>query len=178
MYSTYVSFILGCSVIAGATRTIVAKLFYQFGFENPLFLILLSLAGQAFSLVIYNIWRYCCVSSITNDINCNSATLGGPSPSNASHMFAQSVCTSSIRTPTDMNEGNNNCSSGIIDEEQVEEEEECHIDIEEGSHVQNITIQQTKLHRLSLRPIGESVSKHGLPSESRTKKYISYTLVS
>ena len=206
MYSTYVSFILGCSVIAGATRTIVAKLFYQFGFENPLFLILLSLAGQAFSLVIYNIWRYSCVvSSITNDSNCNSrddessrsCTLDHTtttisqrriSPSKSSQ-FTQAVFTSqfstseggksSIRTHTDMNAEleipDVNSSGGILDEEEEVEEEECHIDIE-GSHIQNITIQQTKsqqIHRLSLRPIGESVSKHGLPSESRTKKYIS-----
>lgn len=195
MYSTYVSFILGWSVIAGATRTIVAKLFYQFGFENPLFLILLSLAGQAFSLVIYNIWR-CCVSSISSDSNCNSrscdhdVTDRGQS---SSQLFAQAVFTSqfstleggksSIRTHTEMNAendisnlNNNDCSSRIVDKEQVEEEDECHIDIEEGSHIHNIIIQQTKskqIHRMSLRPIGESVSKHGLPSESRTKKYIS-----
>ena len=45
-------------MVSGAARTIVAKLFYQLGFEHPLFLTLLYLSGQALSLVPYNIWRY------------------------------------------------------------------------------------------------------------------------
>ena len=59
MYSPYVSFVLGSMVVTGAARSIVAKLFYQLGFEYPLFLTLLYLGGQAFSLVPYNMWRYC-----------------------------------------------------------------------------------------------------------------------
>ncbi len=58
MNSPYISFILGGMVITGAARSIVAKLFYQLGFEHPLFLTLLYLMGQTLSLVPYNIWRY------------------------------------------------------------------------------------------------------------------------
>lgn len=57
MYSPYVTFVLGSMVITGAARSIVAKLVYQLGFERPLFLTLLYLAGQALSLVPYNLWR-------------------------------------------------------------------------------------------------------------------------
>eukprot|EP00578_Thalassiosira_sp_NH16_P006829 CAMPEP_0181115524 /NCGR_PEP_ID=MMETSP1071-20121207/21476_1 /TAXON_ID=35127 /ORGANISM="Thalassiosira sp., Strain NH16" /LENGTH=551 /DNA_ID=CAMNT_0023199733 /DNA_START=56 /DNA_END=1711 /DNA_ORIENTATION=+ len=67
MYSPYVSFVLGIMVVTGAARSIVAKLFFQLGFEHPLFLTLLYLAGQALSLIPYNIWRYSCGRSIDDD---------------------------------------------------------------------------------------------------------------
>jgi len=55
MYSAKVSFILGAMVLTGAARSVTAKLFYQLGFNHPLFLTLLYLIGQALSLIPYNI---------------------------------------------------------------------------------------------------------------------------
>jgi hypothetical protein len=43
-------------VLTGAARSVTAKLFYQLGFDHPLFLTLLYLTGQALSLIPYNIW--------------------------------------------------------------------------------------------------------------------------
>lgn len=56
MYSAKVSFIIGGMVLTGAARSVTAKLFFQLGFNYPLFLTLLYLAGQALSLIPYNIW--------------------------------------------------------------------------------------------------------------------------
>ena len=42
-------------MVTGAARSVTAKLFYQLGFNHPLFLTLLYLTGQALSLVPYNI---------------------------------------------------------------------------------------------------------------------------
>lgn len=56
MYSAKVSFIIGGMVLTGAARSVTAKLFFQLGFNYPLFLTLLYLAGQSLSLVPYNIW--------------------------------------------------------------------------------------------------------------------------
>lgn len=56
MYSSKVSFILGGMILTGAARTVTAKLFYQLGFNHPLFITLLYLTGQALSLIPYNIW--------------------------------------------------------------------------------------------------------------------------
>lgn len=55
MYSAKVSFILGAMVLTGAARSVTAKIFYQLGFNHPLFLTLLYLIGQALSLIPYNI---------------------------------------------------------------------------------------------------------------------------
>ena len=55
MYSAKISFILGVMVLTGAARTVTAKLFYQLGFDHPLFLTILYLTGQAMSLIPYNI---------------------------------------------------------------------------------------------------------------------------
>lgn len=55
MYSAKVSFILGAMVLTGAARSVTAKLFFQLGFDNPLFLTLLYLLGQGLSLIPYNI---------------------------------------------------------------------------------------------------------------------------
>ena len=56
MYSAKVSFIIGGMVLTGAARSVTAKLFFQLGFNYPLFLTLLYLAGQSLSLIPYNIW--------------------------------------------------------------------------------------------------------------------------
>ena len=56
MYSAKVSFIIGGMVLTGAARSVTAKVFFQLGFNYPLFLTLLYLAGQSFSLIPYNIW--------------------------------------------------------------------------------------------------------------------------
>ncbi len=55
MYSAKVSFILGAMVLTGAARSVTAKLFFQLGFNHPLFVTLLYLAGQALSLIPYNV---------------------------------------------------------------------------------------------------------------------------
>jgi drug/metabolite transporter (DMT)-like permease len=52
-YSPQVLAILLSMVITGAARSVVVKLFYQFGFEKPMFVTLLYLLGQSLSLVVY-----------------------------------------------------------------------------------------------------------------------------
>jgi drug/metabolite transporter (DMT)-like permease len=52
-YSPQVLAILLLMVITGAARSVVVKLFYQFGFEKPMFVTLLYLLGQSLSLVVY-----------------------------------------------------------------------------------------------------------------------------
>ena len=53
MYPAYVSAILGCMVVTGAARSILAKLFFQLEIADPIFVTLLYLGGQAFSLIPY-----------------------------------------------------------------------------------------------------------------------------
>lgn len=65
-------------VVTGAARSIVAKLFYQLGFDHPLFLTLLYLGGQALSLVPYNFWRYFC-NSREDENNSGEDELGASS---------------------------------------------------------------------------------------------------
>ncbi|KAL7475922.1 hypothetical protein ACHAW6_001815 [Cyclotella cf. meneghiniana] len=57
MYSPVVSFVLGGMVITGAARSVTAKLFYQLGFEHPVFLTFLYLIGQSLSLFPYATYR-------------------------------------------------------------------------------------------------------------------------
>lgn len=52
-YSPQVLAILLSMVVTGAARSVVVKLFYQFGFEKPMFVTLLYLLGQSLSLVVY-----------------------------------------------------------------------------------------------------------------------------
>ena len=66
-------------VVTGAARSIVAKLFYQLGFDHPLFLTLLYLGGQALSLVPYNFWKYFCSSNEDDDCNSGEDELGASS---------------------------------------------------------------------------------------------------
>ena len=53
MYSARTSVILLCMVVTGAGRSVGVKLFYQLGYNNPLFVSLLYLLGQSLSLVVY-----------------------------------------------------------------------------------------------------------------------------
>lgn len=55
MHTAKVSLILTGMVLTGAARTVTAKLFFQLGFDHPLFLTLLHLTGQALSLIPCNI---------------------------------------------------------------------------------------------------------------------------
>lgn len=57
MYSFKVFVVLISMIISGAGRSVAVKLFYQLGFENPLFVTLLYLCGQALSLVVYYLSR-------------------------------------------------------------------------------------------------------------------------
>ena len=71
-YSPFVSFVLGGMVITGAARSVTAKLFFQLGFEHPLFLTLLYLLGQSLSLfpyAAYRQWKKRCIKTLKiNDI--------------------------------------------------------------------------------------------------------------
>jgi len=53
MYAFSVSLILICMIATGAARSVAVKLFYQLGFTSPLFVTLLYLLGQSFSVVVY-----------------------------------------------------------------------------------------------------------------------------
>jgi len=53
MYSCAVSTILVAMIVTGAARTVAIQLFYQLGFEQPMFVTLLYLLGQSLSLVVY-----------------------------------------------------------------------------------------------------------------------------
>jgi drug/metabolite transporter (DMT)-like permease len=55
MYSLYVSAILMSMIATGAARSVAVKLFYQLGFECPIFVTLMSLFGQSLSLLVYYI---------------------------------------------------------------------------------------------------------------------------
>lgn len=57
MYPRSTVYVLLVMVLAGSARSIVAKLIYQLGFEQPLSLTALYLFGQALSLVFYWIMR-------------------------------------------------------------------------------------------------------------------------
>lgn len=53
MYSLAVSLVLMFMIITGAARSVAVKLFYQLGFQSPLFVTLLYLVGQSLSLIFY-----------------------------------------------------------------------------------------------------------------------------
>jgi drug/metabolite transporter (DMT)-like permease len=53
MYSRHILSVLVCMIVTGAARSVIVKLFYQFGFEKPFFVTLLYLLGQAISLLVY-----------------------------------------------------------------------------------------------------------------------------
>lgn len=53
MYSLRTSLIILCMIVTGATRSVGVKLFYQLGFESPLFVTILYLMGQSLSMVAY-----------------------------------------------------------------------------------------------------------------------------
>mgnify|MGYP000066293003 CR=1 FL=1 len=124
MYSTYVSFVLGCMIITGAARSIIAKLFFQVGFDHPLFLTLLYLGG-ALSLVPYNLWVYFCAcddddeendddenrcNSVEKEISSSAIAIDttttrsqrlGQSVRRSSYIFAQSIFTVSQQSSSD-----------------------------------------------------------------------------
>jgi len=155
MYSLNVSFVLGGMVVTGAARSIVAKLFYQFGFEHPLFLTLLYLSGQALSLVPYNIWRYCDgkkegehASAIDKDADVE-ASVQRDKPAEHS------------RRPTDESSKNPPCDNTMPAKQKVEKEEQ--------SKRQSIK-RMSSLQWLSTIQIDNSV--HGLPAKSKTQPLI------
>ncbi len=53
MYASAVSIVLICMIVTGAARSVAVKLFYQLGFDSPLFVTLLYLLGQSLSLIVY-----------------------------------------------------------------------------------------------------------------------------
>jgi drug/metabolite transporter (DMT)-like permease len=53
MYTFQVSAILSGMIVTGAARSVAVQLFYQMGFEQPMFVTLLYLLGQSLSLVVY-----------------------------------------------------------------------------------------------------------------------------
>lgn len=57
MYPLCVSLVLACMVITGASRSVAVKLFYDLGFQNPLFVTILYLTGQGLSLIVYLVSR-------------------------------------------------------------------------------------------------------------------------
>eukprot|EP00804_Cyclotella_cryptica_P013478 CCRYP_005195-RA/>CCRYP_005195-RA protein AED:0.36 eAED:0.36 QI:822/1/1/1/1/1/2/66/493 len=82
MYSPVVSFVLCGMVITGAARSVTAKLFYQLGFEHPVFLTLLYLLGQSLSLfpyAAYRQWKRRCLAALNtlavSDVPCHHQTV-------------------------------------------------------------------------------------------------------
>jgi hypothetical protein len=53
MYPLAVSLVLIFMIITGAARSVAVKLFYQLGFQSPLFVTLLYLVDQSLSLIFY-----------------------------------------------------------------------------------------------------------------------------
>ena len=53
MYPLAISLVLIFMIITGAARSVAVKLFYQLGFQSPLFVTLLYLFGQSLSLIFY-----------------------------------------------------------------------------------------------------------------------------
>jgi len=71
-------------VITGASRSVAVKLFYDLGFQNPLFVTILYLTGQALSLIVYLVSRRdingvsCCWTAPSQDYKIlNTAVFSG-----------------------------------------------------------------------------------------------------
>ena len=58
MYSLQTSLIILGMVVAGTARSVGVKIFYQLGYDNPLFVALLYLVGQSMALIVYFIDKY------------------------------------------------------------------------------------------------------------------------
>jgi len=56
-YSAGVLAVLMLMILTGAARSVVVKLFYQSGFDNPYFVTLLYLVGRGLSLFLFLIWE-------------------------------------------------------------------------------------------------------------------------
>lgn len=55
MYAFAVSLILIGMILTGAVRSVLVKMFYQLGFQSPLFVTMIYLLGQSLSLIVYYI---------------------------------------------------------------------------------------------------------------------------
>mmetsp|Transcript_31292 Transcript_31292/g.64442 ORF Transcript_31292/g.64442 Transcript_31292/m.64442 type:complete len:456 (-) Transcript_31292:84-1451(-) len=189
MQSSYISFILGGMVVTGAARSIVAKLFYQLGFEHPLFLTLLYLMGQTFSLVPYNIWRYLHSKHQAIDDDSKDEEEGGvffveiPSLKSSARRFTHDLFTSSLSENKDGYIGVDKTVQHMVtmsleDDQMLEEREgetdestECRSEpqrfrSEEDKHQPTDTPSTLKKKEL------QGAIYHGLPEVSRTEHIV------
>ena len=84
MYPLCVSLVLACMVLTGASRSVAVKLFYDLGFQNPLFVTILYLTGQGLSLIVYLVSRrdingvsFCCWTAPSQYQILNTAVFSG-----------------------------------------------------------------------------------------------------
>jgi len=188
MYSPYVSFVLGGMVVTGAARSIVAKLFYQLGFEHPLFLTLLYLFGQALSLVPYNIWiALGCKVSLDKDENVGTtehinettpSTVQVDSPSasiSRSELMKPNTKRASVRfsqalfTCEDDKEGP---ESPIKSNRQATDEGPDVENLESSAEQAAVAQPKTSSTKTKKASMSKSVSVHGLPEQSRTQHIV------
>ena len=162
MYPAYVSAILGCMVVTGAARSILAKLFFQLEIADPIFVTLLYLGGQAFSLIPYCLKKHFLASTTEENDNpgeeeeCNNE----PSPHAASTITMVSKLTlrEIIRRDSQI------FAKAVLTTEPVS------ILPEDNALIENaIPVRESNT---KMRP-RRSVSTHGLPNESRTERWVS-----
>ena len=196
MYPAYVSAILGCMVVTGAARSILAKLFFQLEIADPIFVTLLYLGGQAFSLIPYCLKKHFLASTTEENDNpgeeeeCNNE----PSPHAASTITMVSKLPSTTEendNPGEEEECNNEPSphaastitmvskltlreiirrDSQIFAKAVLTTESVSILPEDNALIENaIPVRESNT---KMRP-RRSVSTHGLPIESRTERWVS-----